>query len=641
MQYNKDNPLRVITLCSGYDSQCLALERLKQDFPEFDYELVAWSEIDENAIRAHNVLFPQWSDRNLGDMTTIDWAKAPQCDLLVYSTPCFVAGTLVLTEEGYKPIEEIREGDMVLTHNNRYKRVVSIGKKPANEIMNMRAQMFDSIQCTLNHPFYVRTMFRKGHKSIRCFGDPHWVRAQNITKKDYIGFAINQKAELPKWDGVYLHRGCHYDLVNEIKPLLENYDFWYIVGRYIGDGWTRIDNKHKQVIIACSDRNKEKLTEALNSIGWHFVCSKERTCDRIIINKKEFAIFLTRYGKYAYGKHIDAETLNLPVEQLKAFLRGYIDSDGCFDGSEYRISTVSKQLAYATMQIIAKCYHRPSRIYLSKYRSDSVIEGRPVKQRNCYNISFHLNDRKQDKSFYEDGYCWFPIREAQHMNEETFVYNMEVEEDNSYTANGAIVHNCQSISQAGLQHGFTEGSGTRSSIIWYTREALKVLKPKYALLENVAAMVSEKFLPMYNLWANEVQRLGYQNFAKLLNAKNYGVPQNREHIFLLSIRDDGDMPNYNWPKPMPLTRKLNDMLDNNVDTRFYLNPQRVSDFVKENIVQIEKYTRQDDGEIEQLPDYLKEWLDNFESSKDDEKEESGEPPAECPYKEQEIGFDIS
>ena len=614
MQYNKNNPLRVITLCSGYDSQCLALERLHQDFPDFYYELVAWSEIDEHAIRAHNVLFPQWADRNLGDMTKIDWTKAPQCDLLVYSTPCFAAGTLVITEEGYKPIEEIREGDMVLTHNNRYKRVVSVGKKPAIEIMNIRAQMFDSIQCTPNHPFYVRTMFRKGHKAVRCFGDPHWLCAKDITKKDYIGFAINQKAELPKWDGVYLHRGCHYDLVNEIKPLLENYDFWYIVGRYIGDGWTRIDKLHKQVVIACSDRNKQILEEAINKIGWHFVCSKERTCYRITINKKEFVEFVSRYGKYAYLKLIDAETINLPIEQLKAFLRGYIDSDGCFDGSEVKIATTSRQLAYATMQIIAKCYHRPSRIYKVKNKSECIIEGRVVKQRDCYNISFHLNDRKQDKSFYEDGCCWFPIREIKEMSEETFVYNMEVEHDHSYTANGAIVHNCQSISQAGLQHGFTEGSGTRSSIIWYTREALKVLKPKYALLENVAAMVSEKFLPMYNLWANEVQRLGYVNFAKLLNAKNYGVPQNRERIFLLSIRDDGDMPNYNWPEPMPLTRKLNNMLDENVDTRFYLNPVKVQNFVKDNMVMIDSYVRKSDEKIEQLPQYLKEWMDGYVES---------------------------
>lgn len=95
--YNRKNPLRVVTLCSGYDSQCLALERLKSVYPDFDYELVAWSEFDpeskqplekQPAVIAHNALFPQWKDRNLGDMTKIDWKKVGDFDLLFYSTPC-------------------------------------------------------------------------------------------------------------------------------------------------------------------------------------------------------------------------------------------------------------------------------------------------------------------------------------------------------------------------------------------------------------------------------------------------------------------------------------------------------------------------------------------------------------------------
>ena len=98
MKYNKQNPLRVVTLCSGYDSQCLALERLKRNNPEFDYELIAWAEFDpetpntpverQPAVIAHNALFPQWKDRNLGDMTKIDWTKVDDFDLLFYSTPC-------------------------------------------------------------------------------------------------------------------------------------------------------------------------------------------------------------------------------------------------------------------------------------------------------------------------------------------------------------------------------------------------------------------------------------------------------------------------------------------------------------------------------------------------------------------------
>ncbi len=64
--------IRVFTAFSGYDSQCLALERLKRDFPGFDYELVGWSEIDRHAIEAHDALFPKWKGRNLGDMTVCD-----------------------------------------------------------------------------------------------------------------------------------------------------------------------------------------------------------------------------------------------------------------------------------------------------------------------------------------------------------------------------------------------------------------------------------------------------------------------------------------------------------------------------------------------------------------------------------------
>ena len=97
MQYTKNNPLRVVTLCSGYDSQCLALNRLREAYPDFDYTLVAWSEWDpesnvptdrQPAVIAHKALFPQWADRNLGDMTKIDWSKVDDFDLLFYSTPC-------------------------------------------------------------------------------------------------------------------------------------------------------------------------------------------------------------------------------------------------------------------------------------------------------------------------------------------------------------------------------------------------------------------------------------------------------------------------------------------------------------------------------------------------------------------------
>ena len=88
VEYNKDRPLKVATAFSGYDSQKMALERLHNAFPDFCFELVAWSEIDENAIAAHNAIFPEDKSKNLGDISKIDWAKAPDFDLFTYSFPC-------------------------------------------------------------------------------------------------------------------------------------------------------------------------------------------------------------------------------------------------------------------------------------------------------------------------------------------------------------------------------------------------------------------------------------------------------------------------------------------------------------------------------------------------------------------------
>lgn len=88
MEYTENNPLRVFTSFSGYDSQSMALDRLKEMHPGFDYELVGWSEIDRHAIKAHNLVYPQWAGRNFGDITKIDWGLVPDFDLFTFSSPC-------------------------------------------------------------------------------------------------------------------------------------------------------------------------------------------------------------------------------------------------------------------------------------------------------------------------------------------------------------------------------------------------------------------------------------------------------------------------------------------------------------------------------------------------------------------------
>lgn len=138
---------------------------------------------------------------------------------------------------------------------------------------------------------------------------------------------------------------------------------------------------------------------------------------------------------------------------------------------------------------------------------------------------------------------------------------------------------CQDFSNAGLQRGGEEGSGTRSSLLWECRRAIAMKKPKFLLMENVAALVSQKFIKTFNKWQEELSRYGYTNFAQVLNAKDYGIPQNRERIFLVSILGEAW---YNFPQPFKLEKRLKDVLETNVDEKYYLSEKMLKGFEKHN-----------------------------------------------------------
>ena len=158
---------------------------------------------------------------------------------------------------------------------------------------------------------------------------------------------------------------------------------------------------------------------------------------------------------------------------------------------------------------------------------------------------------------------------------------------------------CQDFSQAGLQRGGEQGSGTRSSLLWECERAIAAKKPKYLLMENVAALVSQKFIKLFNRWQVVLQGYGYKSFPQVLNAKDYGVPQNRERIFLVSILDEE--ARYEFPKKEKLTRRLKDVLETEVDERYYLNDERVRGLLLSTQTEYGKEIRKqyEAGEIEE------------------------------------------
>lgn len=138
---------------------------------------------------------------------------------------------------------------------------------------------------------------------------------------------------------------------------------------------------------------------------------------------------------------------------------------------------------------------------------------------------------------------------------------------------------CTDISTAGQQKGLAEGSGTRSSLLWECRKAIEAKRPKYLLMENVKNLVSKKFTPYLKEWIRFLEGQGYSNYTKVLNAKDFGVPQNRERVFMVSILGE---VSFHFPKPFTLEKRLKYVLEKDVDESFYLSEKVVNTFLARN-----------------------------------------------------------
>lgn len=131
---------------------------------------------------------------------------------------------------------------------------------------------------------------------------------------------------------------------------------------------------------------------------------------------------------------------------------------------------------------------------------------------------------------------------------------------------------CQDFSFAGLQAGGEKGSGTRSSLLWEVEKVINSVRPKYLLMENVKALVSKKFLPCFEKWVETLNSYGYKTYWKVLNAKDFGIPQNRERVFAVSIRDDINQE-FVFPEGHKLQIRLKDVLETSVEPKYYLSQQ--------------------------------------------------------------------
>ena len=137
---------------------------------------------------------------------------------------------------------------------------------------------------------------------------------------------------------------------------------------------------------------------------------------------------------------------------------------------------------------------------------------------------------------------------------------------------------CQDFSNAGKMQGGEKGSGTRSSLLWECEKPIRAKMPKYLLLENVASILNKRNVHIFNSWLNVLSSIGYTNYWQVLNAKDYGVPQNRKRVFVVSVLN-GIKPYY-FPKAIETNLRVKDILEENVDESYYLSDKYLETFYK-------------------------------------------------------------
>lgn len=338
---------------------------------------------------------------------------------------CLGRDSLVLTNTGYKPIQEVEVGDLVLTHKGRWRPVTVVRNTGTQEAVSLNAHGVSRLVLTPDHKLWTRVVrnipWAKSHsRKDAKLRDPKWVEA-----KDTIGSYVN--LQLPP-----------------IEPTeITDPTVWWTVGRWLADG--HID-AHGGAIISCGVHEVESLSQSLGEFAgnpFHGNTSARQVLLRD--PNKVLRRILDQCGRGAAGKQLPPQAYSLPVDQARALLNGYMSGDGHFraDRERFMATSVSKALLLGIAMLAQRVHNTVASLYPGREAGNAMIQGREVQTRQEWVLSFDVPSisRRKGLPFIEPDGAWKRVRSAEPVGlVETWC--LRVEEDESFTAEGCIVKNC-------------------------------------------------------------------------------------------------------------------------------------------------------------------------------------------------------
>lgn len=382
---------------------------------------------------------------------------------------CFVAGTDVLTPWGPKPIETIEAGERVLTHRGRWRRVTNVmARHYVGKVVTVAAKGQEPVTATANHPFYALNLKPNRSHRTTIVGDASWVAAEDLVaggrnasgNRNRLAYhAVTQPKlkhdvsitgiDLAEWAGPFA-------LIDDLtvrasengratacaRRITADYEFGWLCGLFAADGST----SEKQTIFYLGAHETE-LTQTLESrlarvLGVTPATTiTEGNVARTVVSHRVVSAMFSDFGHTAHGKALPGWCMAAGSDFQRGLIDGLVDGDGCEYHGRTLLRTTSRALAWQTRVLLwARGIHGSM---FSAAEGEWVINGRSGKSREIHTVEWRGAIERFGSAVDSGDVLGFRIDETKHSTFSGLVYNLEVEEDESYTTVGGCVHNCR------------------------------------------------------------------------------------------------------------------------------------------------------------------------------------------------------
>lgn len=465
-----------------------------------------------------------------------------ELDLLDGSPPCFLKDTLIQTSTGMRYIDSIQAGDMVMTHEGRYRPVVEPMRRAySGQIYRVQTTIGQNY-ATPEHPFYIRRLVQG------VLSDPQWVDARDVRAGDKIATPVATP------NATFEHNSPALIKWSEIP------EFWWLCGHWVSNGSIVQVGNYEGIkfVTPRSGRANQLLEQALDTLGFSTIqpaSGNSRYVERFMMDAdlcQFLKLFLT---EDEVARQIPGAVFHLDMYLKREFVYGFQSRCSATSyGKALVVQTRTERFMTGMKYIVASAFGCPLFDLSPNITTEEIPENcytyrndNRARDKVRYTAVFYLND--ETRGYIDDEvtpHVWVEVLANVPSEVDTEVFNFSVKDDETYVANNTVVHNCKGFSTAGVKE---EGWGKEvkySDNVYQQVDdlfdqfcrMLGGMMPKTFTAENVSGLTKGASKGYFLEIMQTFDSLGYYVRAPMLNSSWLGVPQSRERIIFMGVRKD-------------------------------------------------------------------------------------------------------